>query len=472
MKSTPSRTSALLAALIFALSPAAAQQPPPMSTPGATSAAARTFSQQDLDRLLAPIALYPDPLLAQILMASTYPLEVVEAARWVKANPKINGKALEDAMARQSWDPAVRSLTAVPQVLQQMNENLDWTQKLGDAFLAQQEGVMNTVQALRARADAAGNLKSTPQQVVKTQTQGSQTIYVVEPAQPEVVYVPTYNPTVVYGNWWYPTPPYAVYPPAYVYPPGLVFATGVLVGAAIWGACSWGWGRSNVNVNVNRYNSFNRTNISNSNWNHNVDHRRGVAYRDQNVANQYNRGGNAQAAKAREDFRGRAETGRSELKGMDRSELNNRVKDADRGSRENLGGRGDVGRGDAGRGDAGRGEVSNRMQGADRGAGSAGRDRVDGGGNRSGGTHDRSAGGGFSGIGNGASTREASQRGSGSRAAMGNRGGAGSSFAGGGGGASRGGGGAGFGGGGGRGGGGGGFGGGGGRGGGGGGRGR
>ena len=104
--------------------------------------------------------------------------------------------------------------------------------------------------------------------------------------------------------------------------------------------CSWGWGRSNVDVNVNRYNSFNRTNISNSNWSHNVDHRRGVAYRDQRVANQYNRGGNAQAAKSREEFRGRAEAGRSELKGMDRGELNNRVKDAEGGSRDNLGGRG------------------------------------------------------------------------------------------------------------------------------------
>jgi hypothetical protein len=358
MKSTWSRPGALLASLVFALSPAMAQQPPPTAGSASASPSAKTFSQQDLDRLLAPIALYPDPLLAQILMASTYPLEIVEAARWVKANPKVTGKALEDAMAKQSWDPAVKSLTAVPQVLQQMNENLDWTQKLGDAFLAQQQDVMNTVQGLRARADASGNLKSTPQQVVKTQTQGSQTIYVVEPAKPDVVYVPTYNPTVVYGSWWYPAPPYAVYPPAYVYPPGLAFATGVVVGAAIWGACSWGWGRSNVDVNVNRYNSFNRTNISNSNWSHNVDHRRGVAYRDQRVANQYNRGGNAQAAKSREEFRGRAEAGRSELKGMDRGELNNRVKDAERGSRDNLGGRGEAGRcgrGDVGRGDAGRG---------------------------------------------------------------------------------------------------------------------
>jgi hypothetical protein len=461
MKSTCSSPGALLTALIFALSPALAQQPPSTSPAAAASAspAAKTFSQQELDRLLAPIALYPDALLAQVLMASTYPLEVVEAARWAKANPKVSGKALEDAMAKQSWDPAVRSLTAVPQVLQQMNDNLDWMQKLGDAFLAQQQDVMDTVQGLRAKADAAGNLKTTEQQVVKTEVQGSQKIYVVESPKPEVVYVPTYNPTVVYGSWWYPTPPYYVYPPAYVYPPGLAFVTGALVGAALWGSANWGWGRGNVDIDVNRYNSFNRTNISNKSWNHNAAHRGGVAYRDQNVARQYNRGGNAQASQAREQFRGRAESGRSELKEMDRSQLNDRVRDADRGARENLGARGEAGRGEAGRGDFGRGdggraehrgmdraEAGNRMQGGDRGGAASGRDRFDGGGARA--DAGSRGGGGFSGVGNGASTREASQRGSASRADMGgSRGGGGASF---GGGASRGGGGASFGGGGGR----------------------
>jgi hypothetical protein len=311
MESMFSRSCALFTALVFAVSPALAQTSPSTlsADAGTASPRAKTFSQQDLDRLLAPVALYPDPLLAQVLMASTYPLEVVEAARWVKANPRVSGTALETAMSKQSWDPAVRSLTAVPQVLQQMSDNLDWMQKLGDAFLAQQQDVMDSVQGLRARADAAGNLKTTEQQIVRTEVQGSQKIYVVESPKPEVVYVPTYNPTVVYGSWWYPTPPYYVYPPAYVYPPGLAFATGVVVGAAIWGACNWGWGRGSVDVNVNRYNSFNRTNISNKNWNHNVDHRRGVAYRDQNVARQYNRGGNAQAAQSREQFRGRADAG-------------------------------------------------------------------------------------------------------------------------------------------------------------------
>lgn len=438
MKSTPSRTCTLLTALMLALNPAFAQQAPAANA-ATTNPAAKTFSQQDLDQLVAPIALYPDPLLAQIFMASTYPLEVVEAARWSKANPKVSGQALETAMASQSWDPAVKSLTSVPQVLQQMNENLSWTQKLGDAFLAQQDDLMNTVQALRAKAAAAGNLKTTEQQVVKTETQGNQTIYVVESPKPDVIYVPTYNPSVVYGAWWYPTPPYYMYPPSYVYPPGLAFATGVLVGAAIWGNCNWGWGgRNNVNVNVNRYNSFNRTNISNNNWNHNVNHRGGVAYKDQNVARQYNRGGNAQATQARENFRGRAEAGRSDLKGMDRNELNNRVQQADRGAQASTRDRA----GNAGtRDSAAAGNRDRSSAGFDRSATAGTRDRSATAGTRdqTAGSRDRSSASGFSGVGNGASTREASQRGASSRADFasrssgGNRGGGGGGSRGGGG---------------------------------------
>lgn len=421
MNAKLSRSGALLTALLVAATPTLAQQAPAAPAPASASNAATqaTFSQEDLDRLLAPIALYPDALLAQILMASTYPLEVVQAARWSKANAKVSGKALENAMAGQNWDPAVKALTSVPEVLRQMNENLSWTQKLGDAFLAQQQQVMDTVQTLRAKADATGNLKSSEQQVVTTQTQGSQTIYVIESPQPEVIYVPTYNPSVVYGSWWYPTPPYYVYPPAYVYPPGLAFATGIVVGAAIWGACNWGWGRGSVDINVNRYNSFNRTNIRNSNWNHNVSHRRGVAYRDQNVARQYNRGGNAAAARARDDFRGRAATGREELRGMDRAQLNQGLRDGDRGARAAT--RDDVAarRGNAtggGRFDAAgeRPAAGNRMN--DNASANAS-SRVS--------NRERAGANGFSGVGSGDATRAASQRGHASRADMGNRGGGG-----------------------------------------------
>ncbi len=249
----------------------------------------KTFSQQDLDQLLAPIALYPDALLAQILMASTYPLEIVQAARWSKSNPKVTGKSLETAMTKQSWDPSVKAMTAVPQVLQQMSEKIDWTQKLGDAFLSQKQDVMNTVQVLRAKAYAAGNLKTTEQQLVSTSTQGNQVIYVVQPVKTEVVHVPVYNPATVYGTWWYTYPPYYIYPPTYVYAPGIAFATGVVVGAAIWGHCHWGHGHSDININIAHYNSFNRTTIKSNTWNHNVSHRKGVAYADHRLNEQYKR---------------------------------------------------------------------------------------------------------------------------------------------------------------------------------------
>jgi hypothetical protein len=304
----------LLSAAFLLVAVASAQQATDPATPTATpsqpasgqaTAGAKTFTQQELDQLLAPIALYPDDVLAQILMASTYPLEVVQAARWRAANPNVKDKALEDAMQKQTWDASVKGLTSVPQALKQMDENLEWTEKLGDAFLAQQSDVMDTVQALRAKAQANGNLKSSPEMAVKTESAENKTVYVIESTKTETVYVPTYNPSVVYGAWAYPAyPPYYVYPPAYVYPPGLTFAAGVFVGAAIWGNC--GWGQNNVYINHNTYNNFNRTNIGNgnTNWQHNVEHRGGVPYRDQNVANKYNRGGDNRA-QSRDSFRGR-----------------------------------------------------------------------------------------------------------------------------------------------------------------------
>jgi hypothetical protein len=198
-----------------------AQAPAPAPAPAAAPAqagsapAGKTFSQEELNQLVAPVALYPDALLSQVLMASTYPLEIVEAARWVKSNPNLKDKALEDALQNQSWDPAVKSLAVFPQVLTMMNEKLDWTQKLGDAFLAQQKDVLDTAQALRKKAQAQGNLKDTKEQKVVETTENNTTVIKIEPTNPEVVYVPTYNPTVVYGAW-----PYPAYPPYYYYPPG------------------------------------------------------------------------------------------------------------------------------------------------------------------------------------------------------------------------------------------------------------
>src|SRR5499425_1306647 len=264
-----------------------AQNPPP--APAATGSD-KSFSQGELDQLVAPVALYPDALLAQVLMASTYPLDIVEADRWVKANPSLKGQALDDALQNQPWDPSVKSLTVFPQVLTMMSEKLDWTQKLGDAFLAQQKEVLDTAQALRAKAQQQGSLKDTEQQKVTTATENNTTVIKIEPTNPEVVYVPTYNPTVVYGAWPYPAyPPYAYYPPGYVAGGALLgFTAGAIVGGALWGNCNWGGG--DVNINTNRYNNFNKTNISNGNWQHNADRRGSVPYRDKGVQQQYGRG--------------------------------------------------------------------------------------------------------------------------------------------------------------------------------------
>src|SRR6185369_1475371 len=291
-----------------ALAPLArAQQPPAQPQAGQQQAPAQgapAFKKEEIEQLVAPIALYPDSLVAQILMASTYPLEVVEAARWSKANSSLKGKALEDALQQQAWDASVKSLTAFPQVLAQMNEKLDVTQKLGDAFLAQQKEVLDAVQRLRAKADAAGNLKSGKEQTVSKAQEGGTTIIKIEPTDPQTVYVPTYSPAV-YGAW-----PYPAYPPYYYpYPPGaglFAFGVGLAIGGALWGGVGWGGG--SVNVNVNKYNNFNKTNISNGNWNHAAEHRKGAGYRDS--ASQQKFGGRqGQGAQSREQFRGRAEAG-------------------------------------------------------------------------------------------------------------------------------------------------------------------
>jgi hypothetical protein len=353
---------ALCAVLSF---PAGGQSPAPAPVaPGASGSApaaeAAKFTQQELDQLVAPVALYPDALLAQVLMASTYPLEIVQAARWVKANPGLKDKALEDALQQQPWDPSVKSLAVFPQVLTMMNEKLDWTQKLGDAFLAQQPEVLATAQALRAKASAQGNLKDSKEQKVVTAQENNTTVIKIEPTNPEVVYVPTYNPTVVYGAW-----PYPAYPPYYYYPPGYVaggallgFTAGVIVGGALWGNCNWG--RGDVNVNVNRYNSFNRTNISNNNWNHNAQHRGAVPYRDQKVSQQYGRGQAGDAA-SREQFRGRSDAGRDSIQRGDvPRDAGNRSAGA--ATRDMQGGRGDFGGASAGSRDMNRGGGASAFQ--------------------------------------------------------------------------------------------------------------
>jgi hypothetical protein len=287
--------------------------------------AAKTFKQEELDQMLAPVALYPDSLLTQILMASTYPLEIVQADRWVKQNKDMKGDALTKALEAQPWDPSVKSLVNFPQVLQMMSEKLDLTQKLGDAFLAQQKDVMATIQSLRKKAEASGNLKTSKEQKVVVE---KETI-IIQSASPEVIYVPSYNPIVVYGSWPYPAyPPYYYYPPVYATP--YAFGAGIAIGAAwgyAWGHADWhggygGYGnvKINHNQNININNNINRGKYASQlpaggqgNWQHNASHRGGVAYRDQKTAQQYNRGAGSEAAKSREAYRGRAEQGRQDI---------------------------------------------------------------------------------------------------------------------------------------------------------------
>jgi len=279
-----------------------------------------TFKQEELDQMLAPIALYPDSLLSQIFMASTYPLEVVQAERWVEQNKNLKGDAQAKALEVQPWDPSVKSLINFPQVLFMMNDKLDWTQKLGDAFLSQQKDVLATVQKLRAKAEKEGNLKSNKEQTVKVEKE----YIIIEPANPQVIYVPTYNPVVVYGTWWYPA-----YPPYYYYPPPMYsFAAGVAVGVAwgyAWGHCDWHGG--DVDIDINRNININKNidrdkyvkqyqgsgQAGKGQWTHDASHRKGVAYRDQATAQKYNKGAYTQAAKSREAFRGRADQGRREI---------------------------------------------------------------------------------------------------------------------------------------------------------------
>src|SRR5262245_22365482 len=182
-----------------------------------------TFRPEEIEQLVASIALYPDSLVSQILMASTYPLEIVQADRWAKANKTLQGEALTAALEAQNWDPSVKSLVNFPQVLAAMSEKLDLTQKLGDAFLAQQKEVLDAIQRLRAKAQAQGNLKTTKEQTVIVEQSQPTTVIQIESTDPQVVYVPSYNPAVVYGAW-----PYPAYPPYSYYPYGGYLAAGAL----------------------------------------------------------------------------------------------------------------------------------------------------------------------------------------------------------------------------------------------------
>jgi hypothetical protein len=492
----PKRKGATLRSLLvmlctFAIVPgntlAYSQTSQPARTPSSDQVAksgdqAAKIPPDQLDSLVAPIALYPDPLLAQTLAASTYPLEIIQLQQWLAKNPKLKDKELADAVAKQPWDPSVQAMAALPDVVKRLADDIQWTTDLGNAFLAQQSDVMDAVQRMRKKAQDKGNLKSSEQQKVETKVVETKSVIVVEQANPQVVYVPSYNPTVVYG-----APVYA-YPPIYYPPPGyyaagmaISFGVGVAMGAMWSGGWGWGAGWGSNNVQINNYNNFNRnanvsgtrgayggtrnvtggtTNVTggtrnvqggNTTWNHNPQHRGGAPYRDQATAERF--GGTARG----ESLANRQEGARQQVREQGGNLRSNREGEAGAGNRtggdrtagggnrtagdRNLGGDRTAGDrnlgGDRAAGDrnlggdraAGGAGAGNRPSGSDRVSGAAG-NRPGGGGadsigsrdlSRSGGGNRDAFGGGSRGY-NGASARASSSRGSSS---MGSRGGGG-----------------------------------------------
>src|SRR5215469_12013799 len=277
-----------LASAALALSCVASSQAVLAQAPAQEPAAAPIPPDQ-LDSLVAPVALYPDPLLAQVLAASTYPVEIIQLQQWLAKNPGLKDQALEDAVSKQPWDPSVKGLAGLPDVIKRLADDIQWTTDLGNAFLAQQKDVMDAVQRMRAKAEAKGNLSSNQQQTVQTKTVENEQVIVIEQASPQVVYVPSYNPTVVYGPPPYPYPPVYYPPPP---PPGslaISFGIGLAMGAAMGGSWGYGcgWGHSSTVV-INNTNNYVRTGGGgNGNWQHNAAHRGGTPYPNRATANQY-----------------------------------------------------------------------------------------------------------------------------------------------------------------------------------------
>ncbi|WP_064594132.1 DUF3300 domain-containing protein [Pseudomonas sp. DR 5-09] len=358
MHSSLLRAASLMLALSAAPVLVQAADAPAAQAAATVPAKDAVFTTEQLDQMLASIALYPDPLLAQVLMAATYPGEVAEAVTWSKAHPDAKGDDAVKQVASQTWDPSVQALVAFPQVLATLGQDPVWVQRLGDAFLAQPDELMAGVQRLRRQAQTAGNLQSNQYQNVTVQnvtppiSSGStnpadNTTIIIQPADPQVVYVPTYNPTTTYGTWPYPASPPVYYPPPPAYYPGqalvagLAFGTGVAVVASLWGDCDWG--NNDIDIDVNRYNNINGNNRITNNqnkWQHNNVHRDGVPYRDNRSRAQYGRqldgaaqrdayrGDNAQRAQARERARSSMDRAGIERPATSNREARNQVREA------------------------------------------------------------------------------------------------------------------------------------------------
>jgi hypothetical protein len=288
----------------FLLHAAAAQYRPPNPPPAGAQPGTRLSSQQ-LDDLVAPIALYPDPVVGEMLAASTYPMEIAEADQWVRDHPHWKPSKLMDEAKKQPWDPSVQGLAAFPDVLARLAQDINWTTQLGNAFLAQQADLMQAVQHMRAEAKAKGTLHSTPQETVTTQNQDGHTAIAIEPANPDVWYVPNYNPAYVWGP-----PAWGAYPPLFY--PGIDMGLGWYPGIDLalyfggwggWGWGGWGWAPDWYGGNIFIDHSFfhrygfrgmpGEGPLGRSVWMHNPDHRLGVPYANREVAGRFARGGAA-----------------------------------------------------------------------------------------------------------------------------------------------------------------------------------
>jgi len=376
---------------------AASQQPAAAAAP-----AAPAIPADQLDSLVAPIALYPDPLLSQTLVASTYPLEIVQLQQWLAKNPNLKDKALTDAAMKQPWDPSIQAMAVLPDVVKRLADDIQWTTDLGNAFLAQQSDVMDAVQRMRKKAQGNGALASNAQQKVETQVVESKTVIVVQQANPQVVYVPTYNPVVVYGPPIYPYPPiyYPYYPPGAVFTASMIgFGVGIAVGAA-WGGGGWGygcgWGGNDIDINVNnnfvRNNNINNINRGGNNkWQHNAQHRGGAPYSNRATADRY--GGTARGDSRQSTARSSSGTARSPSATTSRSQPSTANRGASAGTastNRSAGGADRVGNQQVPRtSSSGSGAFSGSSAGGDRaratssrGASSAGASRGGGGGGR------------------------------------------------------------------------------------------
>src|SRR5262249_28520457 len=296
-------------------SPAPAAQSQVMNTTSPAAPETPKIPNDQLDSLVAPIALYDDQLLATTLAASTYPLEIIQMQQWMERNKTLKNQGLADAVGKQNWDPSVQSLAATPEVLSRLSGNIQWTTDLGNAFLAQQSDVMDAVQRMRAKAEGKGSLKTSSQQKVETKSEGGKQVITIENADPQVVYVPSYDPAVVYGEPAYPYYPYTY--PGWYPGMGLAWGAGIAWAAGAWGGhwgdCDWGHG----DVNINNNNNFNRNNINRggnrnqvnplggrgqagagNRWQHNPSHRGNAPYGNRGTSDRFGQAGNRPGAGA------------------------------------------------------------------------------------------------------------------------------------------------------------------------------